>query len=187
MLNSIVLLLYLVSGFQNYTNLSFNTHFIYDYVNNHNYPNSSETIVVQQNVVPGIEKEGFIFQYTGCERVPTNFMKCNFVIFNKRQRRQLSIISETTRIIDGAGNEFRALEVNIGVQKSNRAIYDNKRREVIHLATNELSTNVAIKGSAIFSGTIQNTISLFDIDFYDFRIEFNKQINAKPVALGNRR
>ncbi len=167
MFKSVSLLLSLFSVFPTFTDFSFN--------------HTLKTIIVQQNV-PELEKEGFIFQYTGCERLDSDRVKCNFVVLNKRQRRKLFIIAETTRIFDATGTESRALQVNLGVENStNNVTYSRNIGEIIHFAANEISTNVPIKGSAIFRGPIQNPITLFDMDFNTFRIEFNTKVNARNL------
>jgi hypothetical protein len=181
MLKSVILLLSLVPVFNTFTNFSSNPHSVYHYVYNKNSPSASKAIFVQQ-ALPVKEKEEFKFQYTGCERLSSDSMRCNFTVINKRQRRPLTMIRETTRIIDGAGNEFRPLQVNIGVEKDTRSAYVSKLGKVISFATNEISTNAPINGSAIFNGPIQNPIRLFDIHFDDFHIEFNKEVNAKPLS-----
>ncbi|MFQ4147022.1 hypothetical protein U2718_033130 [Chlorogloeopsis sp. ULAP02] len=118
-------------------------------------------LIIAQQKLPTLRKEGYLFQFTGCSQQSDDIVICSFVVKNEQPiTRYLIISSYLTRIIDSAGNEFTASQVNLG----------NKSSKVS--APNQMPRNVPMKGSAIFRGSITNTISLFDIKTNGFNVEF---------------
>jgi hypothetical protein len=179
MLKSVPLILSLVPVLQPFSDFSLSRYFISYITDNSNSFNNLETIIAQRKL-PTFEKDGFVFQYTGCERLSSDSIKCNFVVNNKQRTRPLGIVREETRIIDSAGNEFIALQVNLGTKKDNSVTILNDK--VVRFAINQIPTKAPMNGSAIFRGDIANKIVLFDIYTGDYHIEFNAEVNAMPVS-----
>ncbi|MEH2053666.1 hypothetical protein [Nostoc sp.] len=169
MLKSLPLILSLVPTLQPFSDFSVSQYFISYITDNNNSFNNLETIIAQRKL-PTFEKDGFVFQYTGCERLSSDSIKCNFVVNNKQRTRPLEIVREETRIIDSAGNEFIALQVNLGTKKDNSVGILNDK--VVRFAINQIPTKAPMNGSAIFRGDIANKIVLFDIYTGDYHIEF---------------
>ncbi|MEH2272955.1 MAG: hypothetical protein V7K68_31795 [Nostoc sp.] len=169
MLKSLPLILSLVPTLQPFSDFSLSQYFISYITDNNNSFNNLETIIAQRKL-PTFEKDGFVFQYTGCERLSSDSIKCNFVVNNKQRTRPLEIVREETRIIDSAGNEFIALQVNLGTKKDNSVGILNDK--VVRFAINQIPTKAPMNGSAIFRGDIANKIVLFDIYTGDSHIEF---------------
>ncbi|MEH1924387.1 hypothetical protein [Nostoc sp.] len=169
MLKSLPLILSLVPTLQPFSDFSVSQYFISYITDKNNSFNNLETIIAQRKL-PTFEKDGFVFQYTGCERLSSDSIKCNFVVNNKQRTRPLEIVREETRIIDSAGNEFIALQVNLGTKKDNSVGILNDK--VVRFAINQIPTKAPMNGSAIFRGDIANKIVLFDIYTGDYHIEF---------------
>jgi hypothetical protein len=138
--------------------------------NNKNTSNTSVPIVVQkddnqQPTYPTLELEGFLFQFRGCQATEKHdITQCDLVVTNKQPKRVLSI-GNPTRIVDDAGNELIASQFTLGAISSKYGV------------ENELSTDIPVKASVIFTGAIGENIKLFDIKAYvyqrgSFNVEF---------------
>jgi hypothetical protein len=156
------LLFSLISALPSFTDISYNPYQTSSSLDN-SLPNEVKTIIVQQNSsttqkenFPTIQKEGFVFQYMGCNRLSSDLVKCDLVVNNKQQRRYLKIYASHSRLIDDAGNELRGSEAMLGSQGG----------------SNELSTDIPMKASITFRGAIGDKIKLFDISTFNFNVEF---------------
>jgi hypothetical protein len=176
MLKNLPLIFSLVPLLQPFSDFSLSRYFIYPITDNSNSFKSLETIIAQRKL-PTFEKDGFVFQYTGCERLPSDLVKCNFVVNNKQRRRRLGIVREETRIVDTAGNVHPALQVSLGGKEDDSV--GRLNGNFVWMAINQVPSKAPINGNAIFRGNIANKITSFEIQTGDFLIEFN---NAMPVS-----
>jgi hypothetical protein len=166
----------LILGLAGFTKASLAFH---PQLNNKNIPNTLRSTIVQKNDSPQetdnyitLEVENFLFQFRGCQLIQYNVTRCDLVISNKLSKRVL-YIKNPTRIIDDAGNELIASGFRLGAVSSKYHV------------KNELSTNIPIKASITFQGSVSDNIKLlnigaethgrgsFNVEFFDF--EFKKQ------------
>jgi hypothetical protein len=179
MLKNLPLIFSLVPLLQPFSDFSLSRYFIYPITDNSNSFKSLETIIAQRKL-PTFEKDGFVFQYTGCERLSSDSIKCNFVVNNKQRRRPLAIVREQTRIVDTAGNEHPASQVSLGAKKDGSV--GRLNGNFVWMAINQVPSKAPINGNAIFRGNIANKIKSFEIHTGDFLIEFNAEVNPMPVS-----
>lgn len=159
-------LLSLISASNGFTNSSFNSHSIAHHLFSNSLPNHPKTIITKQNTFPTLRKKGFLFQFRGCKKDSDN-ITCFFVVKNELTTRKISIDVHDTRIVDSAGNQLEPSEMRLG----------NEERPWAGYLTNRMPTNVPIKGSATFRGSLTGNITLFDIAVYvpssrNFHVEF---------------
>jgi hypothetical protein len=121
--------------------------------------NPEETNFCKKDDIYCEKIEGFSFKFRGCERQSADVMVCNFLVENSKGRRRLRLLDDDTRIIDSAGDELRATSMSLASKEGGN----------IH---NELPTDIPIKGTAVFEGSIGTDIRLFEIDAHRFTVEF---------------
>ncbi|MFK8183992.1 MAG: hypothetical protein AB8B99_11505 [Phormidesmis sp.] len=122
--------------------------------------------------IPAIQKEGFVFEFLGCESTPNTDvpLTCDFLVENSRDDERLLYLyavptSAFSRVIDVRGNEIIATNVELGSASNTRWV------------SVEMPSRIPLRASLSFSKAPEGGIRILDVGAYNpdssyFDVEF---------------
>ncbi|MFK8183993.1 MAG: hypothetical protein AB8B99_11510 [Phormidesmis sp.] len=122
-----------------------------------NLPIDLSNLVAQE--LPAVEKNGFVFEFLGCEETPNTDipLTCDFLVENSRNTERTLILFAYfnrryfSRVIDANGNQIFASRVTLGGYSDNQ------------WTSSSFPSRVPLKGSVSFSQAPEGGIRIFDL------------------------